>query len=79
MGALFVVNAWIVARPPLRPTWARFAVTGAVDVVFAAVLVRVIPLLSSDAAEWAPWALAGVALLSLEIGALKRLAGRRLR
>jgi hypothetical protein len=79
LGALFVVNAWIVARPLRRPTRARFAVTAAVDLVFAAAVAGAIALLSPDAAGWAPWALGGVALLSLDLGALKLLASRRQR
>jgi hypothetical protein len=79
LGALLVVNAWIVARPLVRPTRARFAVTGTVDVVFAAAVAGAIGFLSPTAAGWAPWALAGIALLSLDLGALKLLAGQRRR
>jgi hypothetical protein len=79
LGVLFVVNAWIVARPLLRPTRGRFAVTAVVDLVFAAAVAGAIGFLSPDAAGWAPWALAGVAVLSLDLGALKLLTSRRQR
>lgn len=79
LGVVFIVNAWVVARPLLRLTRARLRTTGIVDAAFVPVAAAAAFALPDGAAAWTSWFVGAIALLSVGLTTAKLGAARHTR